>query len=182
MCSIGAIIGLGLGVMQAQAQKETSEQNQKMIADDARMKNAAADREYLVESRASQKEAHKAWLEQQSSKGKMIAMGNGAMGNTAGARVGEQMRQGSLSIQNAKDREEASGVNRMGNQMANSVAAQNRINIEASKASPMSLAATVIGSGASMHGSFGGGGMGGFGGTGGATGGSGLSYYGGWNK
>ena len=141
--------------MQAKAQQDTADANNKMIEEQAIAKQDMRARELIVEGRASQKEAHNAWMEGQRGKAFAAAKGEGMMGSTAGARYAEQGRQASMSIQNAKDRKDSASFNYTAGTRYDAQEAENRMAIESQKASPASLAATVIGSGMSNYGAFG---------------------------
>lgn len=159
MCDLGMALGLAMGAMQAagtaQAENERIEANNKMLYDQAIAEQDMKARETIIEQRASQKEAHQAWLEAQRGKAFVKAKGEGMMGPTAGLQYAEQGRQGSLSIQNAKDRGESAQFNYTAGTYFDMKEANNRMAVnEAQRTSPMTLAATVIGSGLSYYGAF----------------------------
>lgn len=134
MCDLGLTLGLlsgvASGVASAVGAQETADANAKIIQQQAQLEYAAQEREFVVEKNAANKEGYQASLEADRAGGLVAATGNGMVGNTAGARIAEQQRQGALSIANAKDRADAAGANYVAAGKSTQIGAQNRINIE----------------------------------------------------
>ncbi|MCF4098612.1 hypothetical protein [Maritalea mediterranea] len=117
-----------------------------MINQQAKLEHASQERENLVEQNAANKEAYQAALEKDRAVSYEIAMGRAA-GPTQGLRIGEQNRQGALSIANAQDRKDAARANYVASGHHTTIAANNRIEVERAKAN-----ATIIGSFANAFG------------------------------
>lgn len=115
MCSLGAALGVALGAASSAAsvaaQNDTAKKNQQMAIRQQRLEYDASTREYLVEKRASLKEAHDSFLEAQAAKSGVAAAAGGMQGLTVGARMAEQGRQGALNIFKAQDRAEGATAN-----------------------------------------------------------------------
>lgn len=151
MCDLGLAIGLVSGILQAAGAADAADKNQKMIIAQAKLDHAAQAREFVVEQRASNKEAYNAQLEADRNKSYLKTISAG-VGSTPGARVAEQSRQGALSIQNAKDRGEAAAANYAFAGNATTIQAHNRIQVE--EFTPLEAFTTIAGSAISNYGAF----------------------------
>ena len=125
MCDLGAAVGLATGVFGAISKSNQSERNIEMIRQQAKLDNAAQQREFIVEGDASNKEQFDAWREQQRAKSYMRALAKGE-GNVHAMRFSEQGKQGDLNIRKAKDRREAAQANHKFGQTATYIQANNR--------------------------------------------------------
>lgn len=153
MCDLGLVLGLASGALNAAAQADAAKKNQKMVIEQARLKNASEERKLLVETDAANKEAYKASLEKERGESAAKVTSTGIQGSTAGARVAEQSRQGALSISNARDRAKASTANYAMAGKFNQIEAQNRVNTL--QPSPLAMFANIASSGISNYGAFG---------------------------
>lgn len=151
MCTIGAVLGLAVGAAQTAGQVSAANQNNRVIEQQARLEQAEAQRKFLVESDASNKDAFQASLEADRAKSFINATGGG-QGATAGLRIGEQSRQGALSIANARDRKSAAGANYIAAGKNTQIGAQNRI--AANSVSPMAAFTNIATAGISNYGAF----------------------------
>lgn len=133
MCDLTMALGImsaGVGAMGA---ANVASKNTKIIKDQAKLEHASQERELLVETNASNKEAYQAQLQEDRAVAHVNATGKGS-GNTMGLRAAEQARQGALSIANAKDRTDAARSNYTAAGQHTKIAADNRIEVEQAKA------------------------------------------------
>lgn len=136
MCDLGilSIAGMAAGAAQgaATAAGEASafRKNSRIIKQQSQLEYAAQERQRLVEIDAANKEGYQAQLEQDRATGFTAAKGEGMGGSTAGERIGEQQRQGALSIANAKDKVAGSNANYVMGGKHTQIASQNRINTQ----------------------------------------------------
>lgn len=153
MCELGLILGLATGIASAAGEAETARANQELVVRKTRLEHAAQAREFIVESKASQKEAYDASLERDRGIAFVSASGGGARGNTAGLQIAEQHRQGSLSIDKAQDRQEAAEANYIQGGWNETIVAHHKIN--AMQPSPAATFAKIATSAVSGYGAFG---------------------------
>ncbi|KAE8235656.1 hypothetical protein A4X03_0g9700, partial [Tilletia caries] len=109
--ALGLILGLAAGAAQAAGQAQAADQNIEMINQQTKLEYAAQQREQIVQDNAANKEGYQGQLESDRMASAVKTDGAGMGGATAGQRAAEQARQGALSIENAKDRKDASRAN-----------------------------------------------------------------------
>jgi hypothetical protein len=107
----GLLLGVASGVAQAAGQAQAANTNARMAVQQARLEHATQEREYVIESEASAKEANRAAQERDRAVAAAKVIGAEMGGTTKADRIAEQNRQGALSIANARDRVEAAGAN-----------------------------------------------------------------------
>lgn len=115
------------------------------------MEHGAQAREFIVESNAANKEAYNAKMEADRGVALIRTQAKGS-GSTMGLRVGEQARQGALSIANARDRADAAGANYIGAGMNTTLGARNRV--KANSISPLTAFTNIATSGIQGYGAF----------------------------
>ncbi len=132
-------------------QAQAAKHNNKILVEQAHMEHAAQEREFLVETNAANKDAYGAKMEADRGAAFIRAQAKG-QGSTMGLRIGEQHRQGALSIANARDRTEAAHANYIGAGMNTTIGTRNRI--KANRISPMTAFANIATAGISNYGAF----------------------------
>ena len=152
MCDPGLILGIATGVANTAAQASTANANNATAVQQANMEHGAQQREFLVQARAAQKDAHQAALEGDRAKSAAITSGAGQRGSTMGLRTAEQSRQTALSIGNARDRTASARANYSMEGVHSQVHLQNHVNTN--QISPMSAFMDVATSGLRNYGAF----------------------------
>lgn len=146
------MLGLAIGAANAVAAGQAAEKNQQMITEEARLRHAANEREFIVETDAANKDAYQAQLEADRMRSEVITAGGGMSGATMAARGAEQGRQGALSIANAKDRRDAAGANYALSGKEIQITAKNQLNTAA--VNPLTAFTNVATSGLQYYGAF----------------------------
>lgn len=153
MSLLGVAVGAAQGMMQASAATEASQKNIALYQEQARAEYASQQRELAVETNAAKKDGYQAARHRDLTISSVIARGEGMSGATAGQRIGEQLQQGQLSIENAHDRFTGAQANYAMASANTKKLTQNQINTAA--VSPMQSFMTVATGALNGIGSFG---------------------------
>lgn len=152
MCDFGLVLGLAAGIAGEVGRAQTAKKNTAMIRKQAKLENAAHEREFIVESEAANKEGYEAFLEGDRARSFVVTSGAGMEGTTIGARSAEQSRQQALSISHARDRAEAARANYVMAGKHTKIAAENRV--ATIQPNPLTSFSNIATAGFSNYGAF----------------------------
>ncbi|MBL4783877.1 MAG: hypothetical protein JKY49_00465 [Cohaesibacteraceae bacterium] len=127
MAAMGGGLGLLQGAASASAKQDAANKNIAAQMVQTSLDYQQSQRELIVESEAASEQANDAWLKMESSKATVSAGSAGTQGSTVGARLGEQSRQGGLSISRAYDRKESAQANHQAETKAKEIEGNNYI-------------------------------------------------------
>ncbi|QPC92599.1 hypothetical protein [Mesorhizobium sp. INR15] len=152
MCDLAFALSLAAGAASAAGEAATASKKQQVALSNYQLDQAVNEREFIVKTNATNKDAYQATLEGDRAKSLAVASGSGMTGSTAGLRVAEQSRQTALSIANAKDQRDGAAANYVLTGKSQQMQTQNAIN--SIRPNPMTSFMDVATSGLKNYGAF----------------------------